>query len=166
MTMHTRVTGTWRELTKVYARVAGTWRRATNAYVKVGGVWQEVFVNKLLNATMTVGHYFYIGDDLWGFGVTFADSTAYPGSMTPTMTDVGRNVQALYWYSFDQSVRLEVAGESSFAFTELVVNGVVFPKSSALEVLSSGTGRVRYDWEPVANPFGTVEGATKSIIIR
>lgn len=164
MTMHTRVTGTWRELTKVYARVAGTWRRATNAYVKVGGVWQEVFVNKLLNATMTVGHYFYIGDDLWGFGVTFADSTAYPGSMTPTLTDVGRQVTSLYWYSFSEEVRLTIDGASSFDFNELVIGGNVLTKASSVENIFSGS--VRYDWELVPNYFGTVEGATKSIIIR
>ena len=43
MTAHTKVGGSWQQLTAIHAKVSGTWQPVQAGYVKVAGVWQQFF---------------------------------------------------------------------------------------------------------------------------
>lgn len=44
MTMHAKVSGTWREVNPS-VKVSGTWETVQNGYVKVSGTWEEFYTN-------------------------------------------------------------------------------------------------------------------------
>lgn len=43
MSVHTRVSGTWREVEAPSVRVSGTWRDVDEQFVRVGGTWRSVY---------------------------------------------------------------------------------------------------------------------------
>jgi len=49
MSAHTRVSGTWRNITDIYARVSGSWRNVAVGYVRVSGNWQVFFYNPTID---------------------------------------------------------------------------------------------------------------------
>ena len=44
MTMHTKVSGVWKQINGVYVKVSGTWKTVNKVSVKVGEVWKDIFV--------------------------------------------------------------------------------------------------------------------------
>ena len=48
MTMHERVSGTWKEITGAHVNVSGTWKEITEGYERVGGVWKQFFSSSVL----------------------------------------------------------------------------------------------------------------------
>ena len=49
MSAHTRVSGTWRNITDIYTRVSGSWRSVAVGYVRVSGNWQIFFYNPTID---------------------------------------------------------------------------------------------------------------------
>lgn len=49
MSAHTRVSGTWRNITDIYTRVSGSWRNVAVGYVRVSGNWQVFFYNPTID---------------------------------------------------------------------------------------------------------------------
>jgi len=43
MSVHKRVSGTWREVDTPSVRVSGTWRDVDEQFVRVGGTWRSVY---------------------------------------------------------------------------------------------------------------------------
>jgi len=41
--VHTRVSGTWREVEAPSVRISGTWRSVDKQFVRFGGTWRSVY---------------------------------------------------------------------------------------------------------------------------
>jgi uncharacterized delta-60 repeat protein len=44
MSLKTKISGTWRELSIPYTKVSGVWKPVKSAYLKISGVWKEWFL--------------------------------------------------------------------------------------------------------------------------
>ena len=74
---HINVSGTWKNVNKMYVKVSGTWKEVTKAYVKVAGVWKQVHEGVVPGSTTysTPGTYNFVVPkhntltvQLWGAG--------------------------------------------------------------------------------------------------
>lgn len=54
MTVHVRVSGTWREVTDPQVRVSGTWRPVQEIWTRVSGTWQQVYQRFLIAIASTL----------------------------------------------------------------------------------------------------------------
>jgi hypothetical protein len=50
MPMHTRVSGSWKEIPFVHVRVSGAWKKVLSGYVRVSGAWKQFYVLATLGA--------------------------------------------------------------------------------------------------------------------
>lgn len=105
MTMHTRVSGVWKEIQEAAYRTGGVWKSITGGWVRVTGVWKQFFDGNpvpvfsfgetdiqigTLNTTAPVT--VLPGDILIHFGFTAMGGGALPAAAAPTGFTLQRTI--------------------------------------------------------------------------
>ena len=87
MTVHTKVSGTWKEVTGISVNVASTWKTVNSGWTNVSGVWKQFFGTGTELLAAGNGGQVYTTDDLtpWdaSVGIRFnTDGTVDAGTET------------------------------------------------------------------------------------
>lgn len=85
-----KVSGVWRNISRVYVRVSGTWREVQRGFVRVSGTWVEVFAGLFYQGTLTVAK---DPDRSW-WGVNLGWGADVYGTISPANVE-GRRIERL-----------------------------------------------------------------------
>ena len=56
MTIHTKVSGSWKEVSQPSVKVSGAWKNCTGVYTKISGAWKTVWEAGKPDLYIAVGH--------------------------------------------------------------------------------------------------------------
>lgn len=118
MSLHSKVSGSWREVCNAHVKVNGVWRQVEQIYTKVNGVWKPVWTYGITtNAEIPayactnsydIDHHWGSTSELHIIGTASSSYNVVPGT-TATIT-YNVSLGGEYYYS-------EIGNESSYSWT-------------------------------------------------
>lgn len=116
MSLHAKVSGSWKEIGAVHTRVSGEWKECESVHVKVGETWREVFscYNGADSYTVLLLH----GERTDGV-TAFADSSYYGHAVTVgnhTQVDTAQKAIGDASILFDGNDHLALADHAAWYF--------------------------------------------------
>jgi len=43
VTAHTKISGTWKDITEIQTKVSGSWKEVAEGYTKISGAWEQFY---------------------------------------------------------------------------------------------------------------------------